>query len=118
MIRAQIKILADIPVTLAPLIPTLKKNKAVLEDEKDYFTSSSEDSNIECETSDDEYTTYDTKTRHSERWSQKELNDLIQDLRLPKNGAEHLASALNEEGNLAKGTESSVHRNGEQNFRK
>ena len=36
-------------------------------------------SNIECETSDDEYTANDTKTRHLERWSQKELNDLIRD---------------------------------------
>ena len=37
---------------------------------------------------------------------------------LPLDGAEHLASALKEKGNLAKGTKSSVYRNREQNFRK
>ena len=82
----------------------------------DYFTSNSEDSNIKCETSDDEYTTYDTKTRHSERWSQKEWNDLIRDLGLPKDGAEYLASVLKVKGNSENGTKSSVYRNREQNF--
>ena len=73
----------DIPVDTGTSHSNTKKKKTVLEHETDYFTSSNEDSSNECETSDDEYTTYDTKTRHSERWSQKELNDLIRDLALP-----------------------------------
>ena len=46
------------------------------------------------------------------------MNDLIRDLGLPKDGAEHLASALKEKGNLAKGTKSNVYLNREQDFRK
>ena len=75
---------ADIPVDAGTSHSNTKKKKAVLEHETDYVTSSSEDSNIKCETSDDEYTTYDTKTIHSERWFQKKLNDSIRDLGLPK----------------------------------
>ena len=37
---------------------------------------------------------------------------------LPKDGAKHLATALKEKGNSAKGIKSSVYRNKEQNFRK
>ena len=86
----------DIPVDAGTSQLNDKRKKAVLEHETGYFTRSSEDSNIECETYDDEYTTYATKRRHSERWSQKELNDLIRDLRLPKDGDKHLDSALKE----------------------
>ena len=46
------------------------------------------------------------------------MNDLIRDLRIFKDGAEQLASALKETGNSAQGTKSSVHRSTEQNFRK
>ena len=59
-----------------------------------------------------------TRTRHSERWSQRELDNLIRDLGLPEDGAEHLYLALKEKGNLSKGTKSSVYRNREQTFRK
>ena len=79
VIGSQMKKTADISVDAGTSHSSTKKKKAVLEHETDYFTNSSEDSNIECETYDDEYTTYDTKTRHSEWWSQKELNDLIRD---------------------------------------
>ena len=79
VIGPQIRKPADIPVNASTSHSNIKKKKAVLGHETDYFTSSSEDSNIECKTSDDEYTTYETKTRHSERWSKKELNDLIRD---------------------------------------
>ena len=82
------KDLVDIPVDADTSYSNTKKMKAVLEHETDYFISSNKNSNIKCETSHDEYTTYNTKTRHSERWSQKELNDLIRDLGLPKDGAE------------------------------
>ena len=68
---------ADIPVDAGTSNSNTQKKKEVLEHKTDYFTSSIEDPNIECETSDDEYTTYDTKTRHSERCFQKELNDSI-----------------------------------------
>ena len=66
-IGPQTKKPADIPVDAGTSHSNTKKKKAVLEHETDYFTSRSEDSNNECETSDDEYTTYDTNTRHSER---------------------------------------------------
>ena len=57
-------------------------------------TRSSEDSDTESEATDSEYTTYDTKMRSSVKWTQKELNDLIRELRLPKDDAKHPASAF------------------------
>ena len=69
MIEPRMKTSADIPVDSGTSHSNTNKKKTVLKHETDYFTSSSEDSNIECGTSDDEYTTYDTETRNSERWS-------------------------------------------------
>ena len=100
---------ADIPVDAGTFHSNTSIKKAVLEYESGYFKSISEDSSIGCKTSDDEYTTYDTKTEKSE----KELNDTTRDLGLPKDG---LASVLREKGNSAKGTKTSVYRHGEQNF--
>ena len=57
---------ADIPVETGNSHSNTKKMKIVPEHETDYFTSSSENYNIECQTSDNEYITYDTKTRHRE----------------------------------------------------
>ena len=67
-----------------------------------YFTRSSEDSNIKCETSDDEYATHDTKTKHSETCSQKELNDLIRNLGFPNDDGENLVSASKERRKFSK----------------
>ena len=94
VIGPQKKKLVHIPVDAETSHSNTKKKKTILEYETDYFTSSSEDSNFQCETSDDEYTTYDTKTRYSERWSQKKWNKLFRDLGLPNDDAELLASAL------------------------
>ena len=67
---------ADIPVNAGTSHSDTNKKKAVLESETDYFTSNSEDSNIECETSDDEYTTYEPKIRYSEEWSRRQRRQI------------------------------------------
>jgi len=51
-------------------------------------------------------------------FSQEELNDLIRDLGLPKDGAEYLAAALRKKNLLSKGTTAYVYRDREKEFRK
>lgn len=51
-------------------------------------------------------------------FTQKELNDLVRDLGLPKDGAEYLAAALKRKHLLANGTTASFYRDREKKFRK
>jgi len=51
-------------------------------------------------------------------FNQKELNDLIRKLGLPKDGAELLASRLKEKNLLTKGTKVSFYRTRNESFRK
>ena len=50
--------------------------------------------------------------------SQRDLNDLIRDLGLPKDGAEHLASFMKKRNLLKPETRVSVYRNRDESFRK
>ncbi|GBP10891.1 hypothetical protein EVAR_5469_1 [Eumeta japonica] len=60
----------------------------------------------------------DKKTKDPETFSREELNDLIRDLNLPKDGAELLASRLKHKNLLAPKVTAYFYRNREEEFRK
>lgn len=72
----------------------------------------------EEEYSEDEEYLPSGKTKEPETFSREELNDLVRDLALPKDGAELLASRLKEKHLLAKDVSVSFYRNREKKFRK
>lgn len=75
----------------------------------------SESDNVESE---DEYVPSDKKNTEPQTFNQEELNDLIRELGLPKDGAELLASRLKEKNLLLKGTKVSIYRTRDESFRK
>ncbi|XP_046600523.1 uncharacterized protein LOC124295250 [Neodiprion lecontei] len=76
-----------------------------------------EESSEEDHSEDEEYLP-GGKTKDPETLSREELNDLVRDLALPKDGAELLASRLKEKHFLAKGVSVTFYRNREKKFRK
>lgn len=60
----------------------------------------------------------DEKTSTPQKCTQEELNNLIKDLNLPKDGAELLASRLKEKNLLSEGTKVTIYRNRDEEFRK
>ena len=69
VIKLQIKKTADAPVDAGTFHLNPQKTKAVQKHEK--YTSSSENSDTKCETTDNEYTLYDTRTQRLETRTQK-----------------------------------------------
>lgn len=89
----------------------VEKEEVPMEEEEEEEIS--EDENPE-----DEDFMPDGKTKDPETFSREELNDLIRDLNLPKDGAELLASRLKNKNLLAKKVTAYFYRNREEEFRK
>ena len=70
------------------------------------------------DTDQEEYVMKKERNVYPRPFNQEELNDLIRDLGLPKDGAEFLASRLKERNLLSKGTRVSLYRNRDESFRK
>lgn len=66
----------------------------------------------------DDYTADGQGNTAPQTFTQKELNDLIRDLGLPKDGAEYLASVLKKKNLFSKETKISFYRDREKEFRK
>jgi len=75
---------------------TNKNNEEISEPE-----CSSDDKSSENAITDDEYIPTGEKNAAPQKFSQAELNDLIRDLGLPKEGAEHLVSVLKRKNMLS-----------------
>ena len=87
-----------------------------LEEEDDDRNETSSEEDSEEDDGDEEYII--SKTATPQTFTQQELNDLIRELGLPKDGAEHLAAALKKKNLLSKGTSAYTYRNREKSFRK
>ena len=87
-----------------------------LEEEDDDRNETSSEEDSEEDDGDEEYII--SKTATPQTFTQQELNDLIRERGLPKDGAEHLAAALKKKNLLSKGTCAYTYRNREKSFRK
>jgi len=89
------------------------------EQEVDENDSEGKEDEEEVEDSDDEYINGKKKDNTvMQKYTQAELNDLVRNLGLSKEGAEFLASDLKRKNLLTKETRVTVYRNREKNFRK
>lgn len=91
-------------------------NKMELDEYSEEYES--DDGISESEHVSDDYTPDGQGNTAPQTFTQKELNDLIRDLGLPKNGAEYLASVLKKKNLLSKKTKVSFYREREKEFRK
>ena len=83
--------------------------------DENMIEESSESNN---DTDQEEYVMTKERDVYPRPFNPEELNDLIRDLGLPKDGAELLASRLKERNLLSKGTRVSLYRNRDESFQK
>jgi len=93
-------------------------NNDVGNDDDDDDDDENHDDDGEDDDSDEEFVPIGKKNRKLILITQTELNDLMRDLKLPKDGSEYLASFLKNRSLLSKRTTSSFYRQRDKEFRK
>ena len=98
----------DVAVASGSMDVDLHSEEEVMEVDESFDEESSHD---------DEYIP-DNERKAPQTFTREELNDLVRDLGLPKDGAEYLAAALKKKNLLAKKTTAHFYRDREKEFRK